>query len=95
MRVFSLQCSQDFKVKPNGSLSFSIILETTPDISHTNQMSQVLRYVKISESKDDVEVVESFIDFLPVRYRKTAEALTKIILPKLKQGGLDVIDYRG
>lgn len=72
---------------------FSVILDTTPDISHTDQMSEIIRYVKIE--KDEVEVIESFIDFLPVHGSKTAANLTNVILEKLKTDDLDFNDCRG
>ncbi|GBP39338.1 Zinc finger MYM-type protein 1 [Eumeta japonica] len=40
---------------------YCVIFDNTPDISHNDQMSQVLRYVHIEGEK--VAVVESFIDF--------------------------------
>jgi len=72
---------------------YSIITDTSPDISQTDQMSQILRYVKVTN--DDVQVLESFIDFLPVREFKTSENISEIILAKLKKDGLDFNNCRG
>jgi hypothetical protein len=56
---------------------FSILLDTTPDLAHEDQMSQVIRYVRIHG--ESVDVVESFIDFLKFEGRKTAENLAERI----------------
>lgn len=65
---------------------FCIIFDSTPDISHKDQTSQIIRYVVIEGSK--VKVVESFIDFVETK-GKTAVEITDIILTKLENDGLD------
>lgn len=71
---------------------YSIIFDSTPDVSHKDQTSQVLRYLKIENQK--VVVVESFIDFIETK-NKTAEGISDMILSKLKADGLDIMDCRG
>jgi len=52
---------------------FAALFDSTPDISHTDQFTQILHYVKIQDGS--VEVKESFVDFIaqcqrrPVPYR--------------------------
>ena len=72
---------------------FSIIFDSTPDISHQDQLSQTIRYVKIDD-QGKVEVKESFLDFIIIR-GKTAEALTTVILDKLSRDGLQIENCRG
>ncbi|KAJ1101702.1 hypothetical protein NDU88_006767 [Pleurodeles waltl] len=60
---------------------FAIMFDSTPDISHTDQMSQVIRYVHIEDS--GVHVTESFIDFIQL-YGKSADVITKQICDKLQ-----------
>ena len=56
-------------------------------MSHTDQMSEVIRYVHIE--CDTVEVRESFLGFFPVA-GKTAAELTEDILRHLERDGLDI-----
>lgn len=71
---------------------YAIIFDSTPDLAHVDQMSQVLRYVKIAGG--NVEVKETFLGFLQLK-EKNAEALTKLILEKLAEDQLDIQDIRG
>ncbi|XP_026482738.1 uncharacterized protein LOC113390967 [Ctenocephalides felis] len=71
---------------------FCIIFDSTPDISHKDQTSQISRHVVIDGS--EVKVVESFIDFVETK-RKTAGEITNMILTKLENDGLDIKDCRG
>ncbi|XP_044766148.1 uncharacterized protein LOC123322270 [Coccinella septempunctata] len=71
---------------------FTIMFDCTPDVSHTEQMSQVIRYLKRTES--GYEIKESFIDFLEVD-GKTGEYISQRILDKLQADDLDVEKCRG
>jgi hypothetical protein len=71
---------------------FSMMFDTTPDLAHREQMSEVIRYVHIHET--NVEIKESFIDFFEI-HEKTSEALATEILSKLDADGLRVEDCRG
>lgn len=71
---------------------YSMIFDSTPDISHKDQTSQVLRYVMIENR--EVRVVESFIDFIETK-NKTAEGISEMILSKLDADGLDIMNCRG
>lgn len=67
---------------------YTIMFDCTPDVSHTEQISQVIRYVT-KNNQDEYEVKESFIDFLEV-CGKTGEYLTDTIISKLKKDGLEI-----
>lgn len=71
---------------------FSIILDCTPDTSHTEQISVVLRYVSINEN--NVEIKEHFISFCPI-YDTTGVGLKLFVLDELKNLGLDIKNLRG
>ena len=60
---------------------FAILLDSTPDVSHIDQMTFIVRYVKI-DSNNEVQIKESFLNFFPLQ-RKNAHEITKSILNKL------------
>jgi len=71
---------------------FSLLFDCTPDVSHNEQMAEVIRYVNIDNGKITVE--ESFIDFINTE-EKTGDGLAMEILSKLKSDELDVQNVRG
>jgi len=71
---------------------FTIMFDTTPDLAHREQMSQVIRYVSISGK--DVEIKEAFLGFIEV-HDKTAAGLTEAITSRLETLGLHIEDCRG
>nr|XP_033788702.1 zinc finger MYM-type protein 1-like [Geotrypetes seraphini] len=66
---------------------FGILFDSTPDVSHTDQMCEVIRYVYIED--DNVEIKESFLGFFPISGKSAAE-LTEQILKQLDSDGLDI-----
>ncbi|XP_073491308.1 uncharacterized protein [Aquarana catesbeiana] len=70
---------------------FGIMFDSTPDISHTDQMSKVIRYVNIKNRK--VQVKEVFLGFFPLKGKKAAD-LSLDILKKLESDGLDIMMCR-
>ncbi|XP_035712977.1 zinc finger MYM-type protein 1 [Folsomia candida] len=71
---------------------FSIMFDATPDISHREQISEIIRTVKIS--KDGCYIEENFIRFISFD-GKTGEQLTKMIVDTLKNDDLDIGMCRG
>ena len=67
------------------------MFDSTPDLSHTDQMSEIIRYVHISDGK--VEVKEVFLCFFPLKGKKAAD-LTSEILKVLGKDGLDIMMCR-
>ena len=64
---------------------FGILFDSTPDISHTEQLSEVIRYVRLDYEAGQMEVREAFIDFLELE-KKGAAGYEEIILKKLAKG---------
>ncbi|XP_076942325.1 uncharacterized protein LOC143612162 [Bidens hawaiensis] len=73
---------------------YSIILDCTPDISHQEQMSIIVRYVNVNLNSNKVTVEESFLGFLVVD-DTTGKGLFDVTLEELKSLGLDVNNMRG
>ena len=60
---------------------FSILLDSTPDVSHIDQMALIARYVKIDNS--EVQIKEPFLNFFSL-HRKKGDEITKSILDELQ-----------
>ena len=70
---------------------FSILLDSTPDVSHIDQMAFIVRYVKVGSS--EVQIKESSLNFFPLQ--KNADEIMKSIPDELQQNGLDIMMCRG
>ncbi len=70
---------------------FSIILDCTPDISHTEQLSVVIRVVSLMEKP---RIREHVMVFLEVE-ESTGQQLASMILTRLEELGIPYEDCRG
>lgn len=68
------------------------MFDCTPDVSRTEQMSQVIRYVRVTGGKVFVE--DSFLGFIE-SHEKTGNGLTTEILHQISLDGLDIQNCRG
>lgn len=73
---------------------FSIILDCTPDISHQEQITIVVRFVFVDDFSKTVEVREHFLGFCKVS-NSTGQGLTDFILNFLKESDINIADMRG
>lgn len=69
---------------------FSLSVDSTPDMSHIDQLTTVVRYVRMSDGK----VVERFLTFIPIESH-TGEALATTILKFLNKCDIDIRNLRG
>ena len=69
---------------------FSLSVDSTPDISHIDQLTVVVRSVRML----DGEVVERFLTFIPIESH-TGEALATTVLKFLNKCDIDIKNLRG
>jgi len=63
---------------------FGLIVDSTPDVTHIDQLAIVLRYVK-----SDGQVIERFIKCIDI-YSHNAEYFTSTVIETIKQLGLNI-----
>ncbi|XP_031335363.1 zinc finger MYM-type protein 1-like [Photinus pyralis] len=68
---------------------FSLIIDSTPDISHVDQLSIVLRYVL-----PDGQIKERFFGFIDI-YSHHSENLEHVVTETLSNWGIDITKCRG
>ncbi|XP_059141319.1 uncharacterized protein LOC131929216 [Physella acuta] len=72
---------------------FGILLDTTPDLAHREQLSEVIRYVDVDFVTKKVTIKESFLGFVQV-IAKDAASIEKAIVDKLESDDLPLADCR-
>lgn len=75
---------------------YSIILDCTPDLSHVEQMTIIIRFVFVESSKKEsnVTICEHFLGFIPAE-SSTGMGLSDIIIQQLKDLGIPTENMRG
>ena len=71
---------------------YSIIFDSTPDVSHKEQLTEIIRYLKLSDKEYTIE--ERFVGFIN-KTEKTGEGMALEIKAALIQNGLSLEDVRG
>ncbi|XP_067126051.1 zinc finger MYM-type protein 1-like [Centruroides vittatus] len=73
---------------------FSIILDCTPDASHTEQITVVLRHVLLNNETKNVAICENFVGFCPIT-SSTGEGLLNFVLDLFSHLNLYIQNLRG
>ena len=76
------------------SSDYHTIADCTPDISHKEQMSIIVRFVKINSTECEVEICEHFVGFLQVD-KTTATAVKDKVIIHLESLNISIADMRG
>ncbi|CAJ1059664.1 zinc finger MYM-type protein 1-like [Xyrichtys novacula] len=85
--------SEEIARQVKAAKYFSVIMDCTPDTSHTEQLSIVLRVVK-REPSVGASISEHFIGFVDVQ-DTTGRGLSETLLEKLDELNLNIRDCRG
>jgi len=91
--LISKKCVNAIVQRVSNAKYFSIILDCTPDISHTEQMTVIIRFVHKNES-NQITVEEHFLGFVEIN-DSTGEGLFRCIVEKLKELNLNIKHLRG
>ncbi|KAL4120597.1 hypothetical protein QTP88_013262 [Uroleucon formosanum] len=78
----------------NHSKYFSIVVDSTPDISHIDELSFVVRCVKREIQENTPAEVERFLKFIPNVGHKAKDMLD-VVISTLEEFGLNLQDCRG
>lgn len=73
---------------------FSIIVDCTPDVSHNEQLSLILRAVCLEPTTNQFRCEEFFVGFFEAT-ETTGEGLTELIVKHLAELDLDIKNIRG
>ena len=98
--LLSSQVKDEITCELQNALFFSVILDTTQDVSKADQLSEVYRYVKIENDETgkpvavELKICEVFFSFREVK-DQSAQGLAKEIINSLEEKGLDVRKCRG
>ena len=72
---------------------YGILLDSTPDLGHREQLSQVIRFVDVDFQTKKVTIKESFLGFVQI-HSKDAASLERVIVEKLESDNIPLADCR-
>ncbi|XP_011170408.3 zinc finger MYM-type protein 1-like [Solenopsis invicta] len=72
---------------------YGILLDSTPDLAHREQLSEVIRYVDIDFVNKTVVIKESFLGFIEL-HAKNAASIEKVIVEKLNSDNISLDNCR-
>ena len=72
---------------------YGILLDSTPDLGHREQLSEVIRFVDIDFEKKTINIKESFLGFIEI-HAKDAATLETVIVEKLQYDNIPLDDCR-
>ena len=63
---------------------YSVVLDCTPDVSHVEQMTMILRFVDFAGS--EIQISEHFLGFIPLK-ETTGAFLAEVLIEKNPRNG--------
>ncbi len=72
---------------------YGILVDSTPDLGHREQLSRVIRYVDVDFKSKKVMIREAFLGFVEVR-AKDAASLEHVVLESLKSDDISLANCR-
>ena len=98
IQILSKAVKEKIVVDLKASKYYSIIVDCTPDISHTEQMTIILRFVSKLPTPDEkesyVDTREHLLSFIDIT-DTTGAGMTEKILETLDSHGISMQDLRG
>ena len=70
---------------------FTLMLDSTPDVSREDQIADILRYVHINKNKD-VKLKKFFLGFLSFQEKAANLHVVETVIEKLNDDGIDLND---
>lgn len=77
-----------------NSKYYSIIVDATPDSSHVEQTSFVIRYVGLNDISNEYEIQERFLEFTDCN-EKTGQDIANLIKSVLEKSNIPIEECRG
>ncbi|KAI8781170.1 Zinc finger MYM-type protein 1 [Biomphalaria glabrata] len=72
---------------------YGLMLDSTPDLAHREQLSEVIRFVDVNFKTKKVTIKESFLGFIQL-HAKDAATLENVIVEQLQADNLPIADCR-
>lgn len=89
LQLMSNKVLQHILFEINEAKYFGLIVDSTPDLSHIDQLSIVIRYV----NKEGLPI-ERFLKFVPI-FRHSASTLESTVINELQCFNIDILNCRG
>ncbi|XP_053122763.1 zinc finger MYM-type protein 1-like isoform X2 [Hemicordylus capensis] len=97
VQLLATQIKQKILALLKSAKYYSIILDCTPDGSHAEQMTLMVRFVTSAASSVSgpaaVDVREHFLGFIDID--TAGPGMTNVLLQKLEEMGIDLVEMRG
>ncbi|XP_053120646.1 uncharacterized protein LOC128331326 [Hemicordylus capensis] len=100
IELLATSIKQNILARINSAKYYSVILDCTPDVSHTEQMTMIVRFVDVimpsdtETSEPEVTIKEHFLGFVPLK-KTTCAFMAETLLWLLEQMGLPLENLRG